>query len=447
MVLAYVLTELAAELALFAAVGFFLFAIDDLLVDALYFLRSPWGRRLAVPVDRRTSGWIAVFVPCWNEAAVIAAMLRSTLSRFDHPEYRLFVGYYRNDPATELAIRSVTDERIHPVLVPADGPTTKAHCLNQLYAELDRYEQQIKRPAKAVVLHDAEDLVHPQELRLFDRLVEQAGLVQLPVIPLLDKASPWVAGHYADEFAAAHTKELVVRQLVGASIPSAGVGCAIERVALGRMAARRDGLPFGDTSMTEDYELGLRLGAIGERTVFARIAEAHDSTSVVAVRSHFPATLGAATRQKARWVGGIAFAGWDHLGWRGGIGERWMRMRDRRAPLAALLTACGYGAALLWAEISLAAALGAPIAVPVSPALAWLVQVNGALLAWRLAVRAHFTSLTYGWREGLRAVPRTFVGNVVATLAAYRALLIHEAGGPRTWDKTDHIFPTEPSST
>lgn len=442
-VLAYLLTELAAELALFAAAGFLIFAIDDLLVDALYFLRAPWRRELAVPRDLRPTGWMAVFIPCWSEAAVIAPMLRSTLSRYDHPDYLLFVGYYRNDPATERAVRSVADERVHPVLVNSDGPTTKAHCLNRLYAELVAHEQRLKRPAKAVVLHDAEDLVHPLELRLFDRLVEQAGMVQLPVIPLLDKSSPWVAGHYADEFAAAHTRDLVVRQEVGAAIPSAGVGCAIERVALSRMAARRDGAPFGGTSMTEDYEIGLRLGAIGERTVFVRMAEAYGSPAVIATRSHFPASIGAAVRQKARWVGGIAFAGWDQLGWCGGIGERWMRLRDRRAPLAAVLTASGYCAAFLWAELSLAAALGAPITIPVSPALAWLMKVNAALLAWRMAMRARFTSLAYGWREGLRSIPRAFVGNIIATLAAHRALLSHEKGGPAAWDKTDHVFPME----
>lgn len=37
--LALVLTELTAELALFAAVGFLLFAIDDLAVDMIYFVR------------------------------------------------------------------------------------------------------------------------------------------------------------------------------------------------------------------------------------------------------------------------------------------------------------------------------------------------------------------------------------------------------------------------
>ena len=192
------------------------------------------------------------------------------------------------------------------------------------------------------MLHDAEDVVHPLELKLFDRLVEYAGLVQLPVVPLIDPNSRWVGGHYADEFAEAHMKELVVREAVGAAIPLAGVGCAIERVALSRLAARHDGRPFAGASMTEDYEMGLRLGAIGVKTMFVRIPAEPGSRAVVASRGHFPATIAAAVRQKARWIGGIAFAGWDRLGWRGGLGERWMRMRDRRGPLAALLLLAGY---------------------------------------------------------------------------------------------------------
>ncbi len=450
---ALVLTELTAELALFAAVGFLLFAIDDLVVDFIYFVRGGW-RALVVYsrfprmfADRLPSpmrpGWLAVLIPAWDEAGVIAPMLRATLRRFDHDEYWLFVGYYRNDPATAAAIESVRDPRVISVEVDADGPTTKADCLNRLYASLVAYEGVTGRPAKAVVLHDAEDLVHPMELKLFDRLVEYAGLVQLPVGPLIDPDSRWVGGHYADEFAEAHMKELVVREAVGAAIPLAGVGCAIERVALSRLAARHDGRPFAGTSLTEDYEMGLRLGAIGVKTMFVRLPAEPGRRGVVASRGHFPSTISAAVRQKARWIGGIAFAGWDQLGWRGGLGERWMRMRDRRGPLAALLLLAGYAAALLWAEVALAAALGAPIAVPVSPLLATLMWANGWLLGWRLLMRACCTTAAYGWREGLRSLPRTVIANIIAVLAARRALLIHSAGGPRRWDKTHHIFPAE----
>jgi adsorption protein B len=388
-------------------------------------------------------GWMAVLIPAWDEASVIALMLRSTLARFIHDDYWLFVGHYRNDPATLAAIESVKDTRIVPVEIDADGPTTKADCLNRLYAALVAYEGAVGRTAKAIVLHDAEDLVHPLELKLFDRLVEFAALVQLPVVPLINPASRWVAGHYADEFAEAHMKELVVREAVGAAIPLAGVGCAIERVALSRLASRHDGRPFAGASMTEDYEMGLRLGAIGLKTMFVRIPAEQGSRAMVASRGHFPSTVSAAVRQKARWIGGIAFAGWDRLGWRGGLGERWMRMRDRRGPLAALLMVAGYGAAILWAEVALAAALGAPVAVPISPPLAMLMWINGWLLAWRMLMRASFTTSAYGWREGLRSIPRMVVANIVAVLAAWRALLLHSAGGARQWDKTRHIFPVE----
>ena len=450
---AFILTELTAELALFAAAGFLLFALDDLAVDIIYFARQGW-RAMAVysrfprmhagrlPSPMRP-GWMAVLIPAWDEATVIAPMLRATLERFDHGEYWLFVGHYRNDPATLAAIASVRDPRVVAVEIDVDGPTTKADCLNRLYGSLVAYEKAVGRTAKAVVLHDAEDLVHPLELKLFDRLVEYAGLVQLPVVPLIDADSKWVGGHYADEFAEAHMKELVVREAVGAAIPLAGVGCAIERIALSRLAARHDGRPFAGASLTEDYEMGLRLGAIGVKTMFVRIPAEPGSRAVVASRGHFPSTIAAAVRQKARWIGGIAFAGWDQLGWRGGLGERWMRMRDRRGPLAALLLLAGYTATILWGEVALAAALGAPIAVPVSAALAMLMWINGWLLGWRLLMRACFTSAAYGWREGLRSVPRTLIANIVAVLAARRALLLHSAGGAKRWDKTYHIFPAE----
>jgi bacteriophage N4 adsorption protein B len=448
-----IFAEVAAELALFAALGFLVFSLDDLAVDLLFFLRAGWRRLFVYRRHPRgdassltagaATGWMVVLIPAWDEAAVIGPMLRATLQRFDHPDFTLLVGHYRNDPATRLAIEGVSDPRLVPVEVPADGPTTKADCLNHLYAALVRLEAASGRRAKAVVLHDAEDLVHPLELRLFDRLIGRAGVVQLPVVPLPDPASPWIAGHYCDEFAESHGKELVVREAVGASIPLAGVGCAISRSAIARLSALHDGKPFAGGSMTEDYEMGLRLGALGERTMFVRLPARPGEPGVVASRGHFPATLGAAVRQKARWLGGIAFAGWDRLGWRGGLGERWFRLRDRRGPLAALLLLSGYLAALLWGQLWLASRLGAPLPPQPSKLLATLLEVNFLLLLWRMLMRIGFTARVYGLGEGLASVPRIVAGNLVAILAAGRALFLHAGGGPKTWDKTAHVFPAE----
>lgn len=452
-VLAELFTRIAAELALFAGAGFLLFGLNDLAVDLIYFARRAWRsatvysrfpRSFAGSLPRQQQpGLFAIFVPAWDEATVIAPMLRATLSRFDHPNYRIFVGYYRNDPATAAAIASVDDPRVEPVRVEADGPTTKADCLNHLYDALVAHEVASAGSAKAVVLHDAEDVVHPLELVLFDQLIGRAAVVQLPVLPLVDRSSRWIAGHYCDEFAEAHTKELVVREAVGAAIPLAGVGCAIAREPLARIAAMHEGRPFAGTSMTEDYELGLRIGALGLRTIFVRIPAVAGDRAVVASRGHFPSTMGAAVRQKSRWLGGIALAGWDRLGWRGGFGERWMRLRDRRGPVAALLLIAGYVAAFLWSQIWVAGLLGAPVRVQLDPGLIVLLQVNGVLLAWRVLMRAAFTTSAYGWREGLLSVPRLVVGNLIAVLAAARATSLHIKGGARKWDKTQHIFPAE----
>ena len=143
MFLAELLSRVAAELALFAGAGFLLFAINDLAIDIIYFARRGWRaltvysrfpRAFASEMTRsKKPGLMAVFVPAWDESAVIASMLRATLQRFDHANYLLFVGHYRNDPATAAAIASVADPRVHLVLIEHDGPTTKADCLNHLY--------------------------------------------------------------------------------------------------------------------------------------------------------------------------------------------------------------------------------------------------------------------------------------------------------------------------
>jgi adsorption protein B len=224
MLLAETLSRVAAELALFAGAGFLLFAINDLVVDLIYFARRFW-RAVTVYnryprsyatyfIFRKNPGLMAIFVPAWDEASVIASMLRSAIDRLDYEDYLIFVGHYRNDPATAAAIASVGDPRVHPVEVAADGPTTKADCLNHLYDALIAFETDSGQSAKAVVLHDAEDVVHPLELRIFDGLIDRAAVVQLPVLPIPDPNSRWISGHYCDEFAEAHGKELVVREAV-----------------------------------------------------------------------------------------------------------------------------------------------------------------------------------------------------------------------------------------
>jgi adsorption protein B len=434
------------ESALFAATGFLVLGLSDLAVDLIWLTCR--GRRLgrpglaleSLPAPARP-GRLAIFVPAWDEAAVIGDMLRGAVSAWGEGDWRIYVGTYRNDPATAAAAAAVAEPRVTIVTGADPGPTTKADCLNRLWLALLADEDREGGPAKAVVLHDAEDVVHPAEIAVFDRLIERFDLVQLPVLPLIDPNSRWLGGHYADEFAESHGKEMVVRGALGAGLPSAGVGCAFSRSALGALAAKRGGLPFDAESLTEDYELGLRLAEMGARRAFVRIEAAG---GLVATREYFPGTLAACVRQKARWMTGIALSGWDRLGWSGGLAERWMRLRDRQSPLAALLLAAGYLALASWLGLKARQGAGGPGPEPLPASLAVLVSINLGLLGWRLAARAAFTTAAYGWREGLRSIPRMAIGNVVAMLAAAAALANYRAlrrGGPLRWDKTAHIFP------
>jgi adsorption protein B len=170
-----------------------------------------------------------VFIPAWDESAVIGDMLRTALLRFDHGDYLLYVGAYPNDPATIGAIAGIAaiDTRVRLVIGAAPGPTTKADCLNTLWRAMLRDEATEGVPILAVALHDAEDVVHPLELRVYAQWLRRYAAVQLPVLPLPHPRSRFVAGHYCDEFAEAHAKTLVVRQALGAGMPLAGVGCAV----------------------------------------------------------------------------------------------------------------------------------------------------------------------------------------------------------------------------
>ncbi len=134
------------EAALFAACGFLLLGVSDVAIDLIWIGRTAWQRctlyrryRL-LPADRlpspRRPGRLAVFIPAWHEADVIADMLRNTLQTFGTADYVLYVGCYPNDPATIASVTSVPDPRVRMVVGPVPGPTTKADCLNRLWERM-----------------------------------------------------------------------------------------------------------------------------------------------------------------------------------------------------------------------------------------------------------------------------------------------------------------------
>ena len=452
-----VLAAVHYEVLLFAVVGLAIGGVDDFLVDLLYLCRR-WWRSLTVYSrhERMTTatlpasaqpGRIAIFIPAWGEAEVIAPMLRNALDQWRQGDYRIFVGVYPNDHATLDAVAPVAEgeEKLIVCVNDRPGPTTKADCLNVLWRAMIREESRTGIRFKAVTLHDAEDVVHADEIRLFDLMIDRFQLVQLPVLPLPGQGGWWaraIANHYCDEFAESHGKYLTIREAMGASVPSAGVACAFERGTLDRLVDPAKGGPFDPASLTEDYEAGLRIANMGGRGVFVRMRDRNGD--LVATREYFPDTLDAAVRQKARWMVGISLAGWDRMGWQGGLTEWWMRIRDRRAAVSALVLFAAYLTFLLWGILLVGAWFGLGHAHDPSPLIEFLLWTNFAFMTWRTAMRAVFVGRSYGWRYGLGAIPRTILANFIAMLAAQRAVsryLDSLFGKPLVWDKTQHRFP------
>ena len=436
------------ELFLFAGTFFLIGAIDEFAVDIVYIWLRITGRANTQRIDGKalnqttlSERW-AVLVPAWQEAGVIAATITHARAAWPQATLRIFIGCYRNDPETQHAARlgAGGDARVTVTVHDVDGPTCKADCLNRLYRAVEDDELQEGKRFRAIVLHDAEDMVDPLALPLLAAAMERNQFLQVPVLALPQRRSPLVAGHYTDEFAEAHCRSLVVRSALGRGIPGAGVGCAIDRKLLTRIAAKRDSDgPFATGALTEDYELGLQCAAMGARSRFLRMRTGEGR--LVATRAYFPSSMSASIRQKTRWMHGIAFQGWDRMGWRGGPVAIWMQLRDRRGPLAALMLAVAYLLVVLTGLDLLMAWFGLVATAPLSEPLQWLLVANLLALIWRLTARMAFTAREYGWRQGLLAVPRVLVSNTVAIVAARRALFayIRSLFGERvTWDKTHH---------
>jgi bacteriophage N4 adsorption protein B len=424
--------------------------LDDLFIGLVFLLtrRKPFPWPADVELQTAPERRIAILVPLWREQRVIGQMLEHNLGAIRYSTYDLFVGVYPNDEATARVVEQTAriHSRVHVVRGPHDGPTSKGDCLNWIYARMSQYEALHGVHFDIVMTHDAEDLIDPESLRLVNWFSRDYAMVQVPVLPL---ATPWgdlTHGLYCDEFAEYQAKDIPVRQRLGGFLPANGVGTGFERSALDHLAATRRGLIFDPDCLTEDYENGYRLHALGYRQVFLPVR--FQRGCPMATREYFPRSFRSATRQRSRWVAGIALQGWQNHGWRGPWRQRYWFWRDRKglvgnllSPLANLVFLAGFGSFLADAGTGQAWRFAMPIP-------AWLVRVC-LLTYWialiQMAVRAWCSARVFGWRFAVAVPVRATWGNVVncsATVAAvwqFAAARIHHRS--MAWRKTDHVYP------
>jgi adsorption protein B len=424
--------------------------LDDVFITvAFLFTRRtlfPWPEDSAL--DAATERPIAILVPLWREHRVIGSMLEHNLAAIRYSAYDIFVGVYPNDDDTRRAVEAVatTHPRVHLVVGPHDGPTSKGDCLNWVYRGMERHECENGIRYEVVMTHDAEDLADPDSLRLVSWFSREYAMVQVPVLALPTPIAELTHGLYCDEFAEFQTKDIPMRQRLGGFLPANGVGTGFERAALEHLACTRGGLIFDPACLTEDYENGFRLHALGYRQIFLPV-RLRDGRPV-ATREYFPRDFRGATRQRSRWVAGIALQGWQNHGWRGAWPQAYWFWRDRKglvgnlvAPLANLLFLAGLG--------SFAAHTGPGrswrLAALVPLWLSRLCLMTYAIAVIQMSVRAWASARIYGLRFAAATPVRVAWSNVVNFVATVAA--IRQFAGARlarrviAWRKTEHVFP------
>lgn len=461
-------------LMLVAGVIITISSTDDLFVDLMY-----WSRRLLGTSSNRSKEVpsvallqqlperpFAVVIPCWKEHDVIFSMLSSNSRLVRYEQVHYFVGVYLNDPETQTEIRKAQGlyKNIHMVLVPHDGPTSKADCLNQIISEIFLFEAEQGMQFAGVVMHDSEDLMHPLELKLFNKLVDIYDFVQLPVYSFSRPISSLIAGMYMDEFAEMHTKDLEVREHISGVIPCAGVSACFSREAIQQLNDQNQGEAFRTSAFTEDYDIAFRVSELGFKSAFITYPVGYaidvdvDSGNPgivhrslpVATREFFPSGLEAAYRQRARWLLGIVFQGTHELGWKGSLGTKYFLMRDRKSVLVNPAVMLAYFALANLALFEAYRTFFDPerkftYTLLTQDWAALIFFVNFIYLVWRLGNRMIFTGMIYNLRHALMAAPRLVVGNFVNFFATWRAVRIYLShrisGRPLVWDKTSHSYP------
>ncbi len=462
-------------LTVVAAVVIFASSLDDLFIDVTYWIlrffvgvrrlwRPPPSReRLARALERN----IAIMVPAWNEAEVIATMIANTVNTYQYQRFHIFVGVYANDPATRAEVDRMRRKfpNVHRADVPNNGPTSKADCLNWIIQNILVMEEASGERFDIFLMHDAEDVVHPFELKTVNGFMNGQGMIQLPVLSMNRPWTRLVACHYLDEFAEFHTKDLPVRSALSGMTPSAGVATAFSRPAIEALRAERNNEPFNTASLTEDYDVAHRLHRLGFHSRFVRYYARttryrnavlrkgqvpYGRNELVATKEYFPDRWTTSVRQKARWMLGISFMGWRDLGWFGDLANRYFLFRDRKALLTAPIGVLAY--ILLLQQLAYwAASRIDPDLAGLPPLITWpwlqtLVFINLGFLFNRLIHRVWFTGRTHGLGYiGLVPV-RMVLANLISFGAFWRAMrmfLLHLITGKSiTWDKTDHAFPS-----
>jgi cellulose synthase/poly-beta-1,6-N-acetylglucosamine synthase-like glycosyltransferase len=385
------------------------------LVWMLHAWRTPSGlertRFRGAPASSRMS--FSLLVPGRHEEAVLGSTL-SRLAALEHPDYEVLAIVGHDDPGTHAVAEAVA--RRHPgrvrVIVDHSWPKSKPKALN---AALPFCRGDV------VGVFDAEDDVHPGLLAKVEQQFGESGAhVVQGGVQLMNHNSSWYSLRNVLEYFFWFASRLhfhAEQQF----IPLGG-NTVFVRTPLLRAV---DG--WDPECLAEDCELGVRLSALGARTVVAYEPE-------FVTREETPDTLGALIKQRTRWSQGFLQV------LRKG---EWRRLRRRQRLLGLYTLSTPFLQAFSGLLIPLAFATGFALHAPVPVVLISFVPLVPTLiiLAAEVAALGHFCR-QYGRRSRPMDYARLVLGffpyQAVLAYAAVRAT-VRELLGVRNWEKTAHI--------
>jgi len=449
----------ALYLATFIVATFlFISGLDDIFIDVYYwfhhlFLKKKFNKYRYEQPDRLfeiPEKPIAIFVPAWHEYDVIDKMLANACSTIQYKNYDIFVGVYPNDEATIKKVEEVSKifPNVHAVVSDKPGPTTKADNLNQILEGMIQWENKTGIRYDIVVMHDSEDVIHPMSLKVHNALIPEYDMVQIPVFPLDTSHLNLVHWTYADEFAEYHTKDLFVRQHFSGFVPSAGVGTAFNRWIIQFAGTSFAKNIFRTVSLTEDYDLALRLALGKANLLFTYKPFGIDC----ATRGYFPHSMKTAIKQKSRWITGICLQSWQTIGWRGDAKFKFVLYRDRKAVITNIINFFAYVVILYLImyeaiRFGFAAYQQLPPIVIKGTVLWYLVVIDSLFMIWRIAHRFITVNRVYGIWAGILSIFRLPISNIINFSATGRALYqFYKAAIKKKelkWEKTAHHFPVK----
>lgn len=439
------------------AAALFISGLDDLFVDLYYWFHHLFAKKKfnkytyasAEKLHEIPEKPIAIFTPAWHEYDVIEQMLTNACQTIQYKNYDIFVGVYPNDPETIAKVEAVSKRfpNVHAVVSENPGPSTKADNLNQIHDGMLRWENKTGVRYDIILMHDAEDIIHPMSLKINNALIPEYDMVQLPVFPLDASHASLVHWTYADEFAEYHTKDLFVRQHFSGFVPSAGVGTAFNRWLVEFIGTSYAKNIFRINSLTEDYDLALRL-ALGK----ANLLFTYKPFGInVATRGYFPHTVKAAIRQKTRWIIGICLQSWKTIGWKGDARFRFVLYRDRKAVISNAINFCAY-VVITYLMLYEAIRFGFEAYQQLPPivrkgTLLWtLVVIDSLLMLWRILHRFIAVRRVYSLWAALLSIIRLPISNIINFSATFRAVYQFTRAAMKKkevkWEKTAHHFPT-----